>query len=343
MLRTQSSDVAIIGGGLFGLSGKFELAQLLGSITKIDAHKIHQLQNITVAEWLEQTIRHPQVRALVQTLFRLATYSNDPHHQSAGAALAQLQLAVADNVWYVDDGWQTLVGGLRDTAQNTGVQIVSEAKIAGIDCGSAVHGVCLADGSRHAATSVVIAAGPHDAADLLPPEKSPCLHEWAAQAKPVYAACLDVGLPRLPRPKASFALGIDQPLYFSVHSPFATLGPEDGAMIHVAKYINPSKETDSYQDEHELEGLLDLMQPGWRESTLERRFLPHMMVTNAQVTAATGGTAGRPRPAVPDSARLYVAGDWVGPEGMLADASLASAKHAAESIVQDTYSPAEAA
>ena len=91
MLRTQSSDVAIIGGGLFGLSGKFELAQLLGSITKIDAHKIHQLQNITVAEWLEQTIRHPQVRALVQTLFRLATYSNDPHHQSAGAALAQLQ------------------------------------------------------------------------------------------------------------------------------------------------------------------------------------------------------------------------------------------------------------
>ncbi len=298
---------------------------------------------MTVAQWLEQTIRHPRVRALVQTLFRLSTYGNDPHHQSAGAALAQLQLALAQNVWYVDGGWQTLVDGLRDAAQSAGVRIVSQAKIAGIDCDNAVHGVCLADGSRHAATSVVIAAGPHDAAGLLPPGKSSSLDEWAAQAKPVHAACLDVGLSRLPRPKTSFALGIDQPLYFSIHSALATLGPADGAMRHVAKYLNASKTTDPHQDEHELENLLDLMQPGWREAVLERRFLPHMMVANAHVTAAAGGTAGRPGPAVPDIARLYVADDWVGPEGMLADASQASAKHAAELISQDTYGQAEAA
>jgi pyruvate/2-oxoglutarate dehydrogenase complex dihydrolipoamide dehydrogenase (E3) component len=31
---------------------------------------------------------------------------------------------------------------------------------------------------------------------------------------------------------------------------------------------------------------------------------------------------------------LYVAGDWVGPEGMLADASMASAKLAAEAIAR---------
>ena len=145
--------VSLLTTGLFGLSAKFELAQLLGSIPKIDANKI---QHITVAQWLEQTIQHPQVRALIQTLFRLATYGNDPHHQSAGAALVQLQLALAHNVWYVDGGWQTLVDGLRTAAQNAGVQIVSEAKIAGIHCDNVVHGVCLADGSRHATTSVII-------------------------------------------------------------------------------------------------------------------------------------------------------------------------------------------
>jgi phytoene dehydrogenase-like protein len=51
------------------------------------------------------------------------------------------------------------------------------------------------------------------------------------------------------------------------------------------------------------------------------------------VTAA-GGTAGRPGPAVSSVANLYVVGDWVGPEGLLADASLASAKQAAHLITQ---------
>ncbi|HEY7181957.1 MAG TPA: NAD(P)/FAD-dependent oxidoreductase, partial [Blastocatellia bacterium] len=37
---------------------------------------------------------------------------------------------------------------------------------------------------------------------------------------------------------------------------------------------------------------------------------------------------------VPGVEGLYVAGDWVGPEGMLADASMASAKLAAETIAK---------
>jgi hypothetical protein len=54
-----------------------------------------------------------------------------------------------------------------------------------------------------------------------------------------------------------------------------------------------------------------------------------MVVTNALVTAAGGGLAGRPGPAVPRVRGLYVVGDWVGAEGQLADASLASARRAA--------------
>ena len=84
--------------------------------------------------------------------------------------------------------------------------------------------------------------------------------------------------------------------------------------------------------EQELEQVLDLLQPGWRGLVIERRFLPRMTVTNALVTA--GGLAKRPHPAVSGLDGLYVAGDWVGGEGQLADASFASAKAAAEMIAQ---------
>jgi len=76
------------------------------------------------------------------------------------------------------------------------------------------------------------------------------------------------------------------------------------------------------------------MQPGWRDCVVERRFLPSMTVTNGLVTAAHGGTAGRPGPAVPDVAAVYVVGDWIGTEGQLVDASFASAQRAVELITQ---------
>ena len=49
--------------------------------------------------------------------------------------------------------------------------------------------------------------------------------------------------------------------------------------------------------------------------------------------AAGGGLAGRPGVAVPDRPGTFVAGDWVGPEGHLADAVLASARAAALAAV----------
>jgi hypothetical protein len=62
---------------------------------------------------------------------------------------------------------------------------------------------------------------------------------------------------------------------------------------------------------------------------IERRFLPHMVAASALATAADGGLAGRPGPQVPEAPGLYLAGDWIGPEGWLADASLASARRTA--------------
>jgi phytoene dehydrogenase-like protein len=322
--------VSLLSTGLLSLSEKLETARFLGAVQKIDPQPLHRL---TVHEWLEHTFRHPDVRQLIQTFIRVATYTNDPHHQSAGVAVAQLQTALKSGVCYVDGGWQTLVDGLRNAAQAAGVQIETGKRVQAVDYDPVVRGVRLADGTVYAAPTGIIAAGPAEAAALIKGERT-ILHRWAEETVPVTVACLDIALTHLPKSRALIAFGVDQPWYLSVHSAVAKLAPNDGTVIHVAKYLNPHEHTDPKSDEHELETLLDLVQPGWREVLVERRFLPRMVVSHALVTAVAGGLPGRPGPAIPGLRHVYVVGDWVGPEGLLADASLASAKRAAHLALQ---------
>ena len=79
------------------------------------------------------------------------------------------------------------------------------------------------------------------------------LSEWAKTAIPVKAACLDIALERLPEPQTTFALGIDRPLYLSVHSAAAKLAPEGNAVVHVAMYLGSENPADPKAVEHELE------------------------------------------------------------------------------------------
>ena len=130
-----------------------------------------------------------------------------------------------------------------------------------------------------------------------------------------------------------FALGVHSPLYFSVHSAYAKLAPEGGALIHVSKYLRTSIVPKPREDQPELEELLDLMQPGWRQVLVKKRPLPSMVVSNAIFIAATGALAGRPDVRIADN--LYIVGDWVGNEGLLSNASVASANHAAQLILDE--------
>jgi len=60
-----------------------------------------------------------------------------------------------------------------------------------------------------------------------------------------------------------------------------------------------------------------------------------MIATNDIVRVSDGGGGGagaRPGPSVPCADGLFVVGDWVGSEGMLVDASLASAAEAARLV-----------
>ena len=326
-----SGALSLMTTGLFSTVEKFEAGQWLTKLGKLD---VSDLQYVTLHDWLDSNIRHLRLRQFLQALARLTTYAGDAQRQSAAAALAQMQLGLSSGVRYLDGGWQTLVDGLRDAALAAGVTVETGQRAQAVVTEQGrVRGVALSDGEVRAAEAVIIAASPAEAVALT---KDCAPVAWQRQLNelvPVKAACLDVALARLPQPEARFALGIDQPLYVSVHSLTAQLAPPDGAVIHIAKYLMTDETTPAKSLEAELEQVLELAQPGWRDVLVKRRFMPALTVNHALVTATQGGTAGRPAVNVPDVAGLFVAGDWVGAEGQLADVSAASAATAAGAIL----------
>jgi phytoene dehydrogenase-like protein len=319
--------VSLLTTRFFGLAGKLELGRILGSVGRIDARP---LASVRTEDWLRREVANEDVRRFLAATFRLATYANSPD-QSAEVAIANLQSALAHGVLYLDHGWQTLVDGLRAAVAQAGARIETGARVAAVLHDDRVRAVRLANGGELPCDAVVLTGAPFDVAALV--GDVPALAAWAVEATPVRAACLDVGLARLPIPRATFALGVGEPYYASVHSTVATLHPAGGIVVHVAKYLPVGADSDARADERALEGVLDVLQPGWRNALVARRFLPDLIVSNALVTASRGGLAGRPGPAVPGVAGLYVAGDWVGREGLLADASVASAVEATRLVL----------
>ncbi len=308
--------------GLLGVRDKVEAGRLLVGLRSIDTRP---LQGITAREWLDTAIRSPRVRALIESTFRVTSYANAPEIASAAAHLDQLQAALGRNpVRYIDGGWQTIVDGLRERAVEAGVSIRTAARVDTVMPSEDGWRLRLASREELRADAVILATSPREAAQMIEGIAAPTLAGWASGSTPVQAAALDIALSRAPRPRQNCSIGIDRPLYFSIHTAAARLAPDGGAVIHALMYLPPAGDHNYIAIERELEWLVDQLQPGWRDLLVHRRFLPHVTVSNAFVTAAGGGLPGRPGPAVPGEPGLFVAGDWVGPTGMLTDAALAS-------------------
>src|ERR671911_248179 len=306
--------------------------QFFNSLAKID---FSELENVTVQEWLDKNIHDKNFAEILKTLVRLNTYGNDPDIQSIGSVLRQIYAGSRSGVMYVDGGWQTFVDGLLTVAKNANARIIMGKKATKVKRADPSGWlITLSDKTQVSAKIVVIAAGPKEIYSLFDDNERPKMVSKAAkESRPIRMACLDVALNNLPDKDALFALGVDLLLYFSVHSAYAKLAPEGGSLIHVAEHLGTSIAPKPREDQPELEELLDLMQPGWRQVLVKKRPLPSMVVSNALVTAATGGLSGRPDPKIEDS--LYIVGDWVGSEGLLSNASCASAKRAAQLILNE--------
>jgi phytoene dehydrogenase-like protein len=318
--------VSLMTTGLLGVAEKLELAALLARVSKLAERAA---TGETVDDFLGREVRSERVRDLLRALVRLTSYSALTNRISAAAAIAQVALGLGPGVRYLDGGWQSLVDALEARALEAGVELRRGAKVDRVNHDGTARGIELAGGERCAADAVILAGGPGEASALVDDGRHAFFAGALDRVLPIRAACLDLGLSSLPNPKRLFAIGVDRPLYYSVHSAAARLAPEGQATVCLARYLGADEHPSREALEADFHALLDALQPGWRARVVTHKLLRDLVVAHDLPQAAQGGLAGRTPGRVSGIANLYLAGDWVGPEGMLADASFASARAAA--------------
>ncbi|HWO54372.1 MAG TPA: FAD-dependent oxidoreductase [Paenibacillus cookii] len=328
-LKTLPTNAAsLLATPLVSWKGKMELAAWLAKFGKLDTRLY---DGISLREWIEGQIKDPMVRHIFYSLLRTASYVVAPDLQAAGPALRQLKNALK-GVLYLDRGWGETVEELRRLASRLGVACLTGSKAVAIghDQGAVRHVLC-DNGTKIIAGSIIIAAPPEEAYRLVPQADRTALRTWKEQAIPVTAACLDVALRRLPKPKQQFVYGIDQTVFLSNQSRAACLSDDGAQVISLMKY--QGTDTDAKRDLLELEQTLDLVQPGWRNELAAKQYLPKMTVCHDFMHIKRKENPG---PAVPEIAGLYVAGDWASHGEQLVDAATASAKRAVRHILART-------
>jgi len=298
-----------------------QFAKLMATITRITPAD-HASE--TVDEWLSPF--RPRVRAVVAALVRLSTYSTATDMMSADAAITQLALGNA-GVLYLDGGWRSLIDRLSSAAVDAGAVIRSGSRVASIErsTDNASSQVRVGDATFLAANVIVAAGGPTFTAELLGLETD----RFAGVGPSSHAAVLDLALDSMPD-RHRFVLGLDQPTYFSVHSPPADMAPPGQVAAVAMRYLDPGDAATA--DEHRS-SLDHIATVAGAKTVVHERFLRRMTVTQGIPVASSGGMAGRPPVRVPAMPGVHVAGDWVGPHGMLADTSIASGRDAARAVL----------
>lgn len=278
-------------------------------------------------EWVDSLKRGRDVSELARMFVRVSTYASNLHALPADLAISQLKSGFR-GVTYLDGGWASLVNGVSSAATAAGAILRTHEPATGVSATPGGWQVDLAGGKVLPASSVVIAAGsPATVRKLLPIDPG-----WQELGPPVTAACLDLGL-KGRRPAILY--GVDEPLYLSRHCPPGDLAPQGGSLVHVMRYGARGARQDraDLRSYARLAGISD-------DQIVEERYLANMVVTHV-LPRPEHGLAGRPRVDVPGAEGIYIAGDWVGPMGWLADAAVASGQRAGrlatESITTRKY------
>lgn len=306
------SPFRLFGSQIFTWGEKWEMIRILRRMSSLNPQ---HLEGQTLAHWLTKNTHFPKVEQFLRAVLRLTSYSADIELLDAGLALAQFQLS-SGGVYYLNGGWQTLVNELVRVAQQAGAEILTGRQVKKVNYEGAFQSVELEDGCQLSGEHLVLAT---------PPETIHHLIGLEFHTVPIRAACLDLGLRHLPIPERRFVLGLEQPLYYSVHSAYSELAPQGEALIHVARYLHHDEDLKSAQIRSELETFLDFLQPGWQREVVHVRFMPQLVVVYdlpRRITLESG------------IQNLHLAGDWIGQEGMLSDRAVASAARVAQEILK---------
>lgn len=282
------------------------------------------LVSMSAEEWLRDRSRTPAGYRLAAAVAHLTTYAARLDVMSADALAHQMYTSLK-GVTYIDDGWAQLVGLLETHVGRGHAQILPGVKTTSVRTEGALVTVGTDAGELRGGSVILAAGGASTAAQLLE-GRSAFLTDNAAGAEPIHAATLEMGMSSVPVRKRRGVLGADRASYAFFHTPSARLVDGDGDVAHVMAY-EPDPDLTVEETDRLVDSIATEFQPGW-ESHIEEQRRGRRLLVSTDRPHIGAGLAGRPPVKVPDVDRTFIAGDWVGPDELLAGAALASGRAA---------------
>lgn len=322
------SPIGLFTSRLLKGKARYEWMSILLKIMSIEPE---HLAEQTYQQWINQIGYSDKIKSLLYVLGRLATYCHAPELASAKVIVTSIKHALGGAL-YIDGGWQTIIDQLHNKAISLGIQVNSHTLVKHIHPQQNQFKLILSGDRELHAKYVVCTTGPHELKDMLQLNDDQLyINSFLSEITAVRGATLDLALTQLPNPKLLFAMGINAPLYYSVHSKFARLSNDDKHVIlHVFKYLHPHENIDQETIKTELEQFLDRLQPGWQHYVIAKRFIPNITVNQRLPQIGDEQKLLRLQTDMPG---LYLAGDWASPNFILADGAVSSAKQTAEAII----------
>ena len=284
--------------------------------------------------WIDQVTDDESGRAVLASVLRTTTYAADLDLLDAGAATTQLRAAM-HGVLYLHGGWSSIVDGLAAVVRRHGGEIVTGCPVSTVEHDERVRAVHLADGRTLPAVAAVIAVNePRRAAGHAGGRRRGAAgggrrrgraRAHGSPRRGAAAAALDA-LPEPPRRRRA-DLPHRPELGRRTAPPTAVRSSRSGATSGPAKSTSTTGRA-------------------WRRcstctsrtgvtTSIDARYVPRSMVSGDHARAATRGPAGRPGVDAAGVGGLTLAGDWVGPVGMIGDASILSGAAAANVVAGD--------
>jgi phytoene dehydrogenase-like protein len=241
--------------------------------------------------------------ALLSAACGVFTYYHDPGELSAAftwSRAVRLLLAAPSPVRYPVGGWSTLVSALERRVRELGVDVQTETRVHELP-----------------ATPVILATELDHARELLGDDSL----DW----KGGKTVCVDLGL-RQRRGDPSLVSDMDEAGWIGRYSTTnPSLAPDGEELVQAQMPIRPQESAD--QAGLRLERLLDVGLEEWRGRETWRR----RQVMDARSGALDmPGTTWRDRPAIDRGDGVFLAGDMVAADGLLAEVSWASAVEASQ-------------
>nr|WP_106782516.1 NAD(P)/FAD-dependent oxidoreductase [Lysinibacillus timonensis] len=316
----------------FNWKERIQWLKVLITILKV---RTDSLSEQTFLQWAEHVSPSKAIQSTILLLGRLATYCHAPDQVSAKIVVSQLK-SVMNGVVYLDGGWQTIIDQLHNKAVIQGTEVRTQQTVKQIEPlttgQNTAFQITLANEERIYTKNILSTADPQSLLNMLGEYAPTTMKSFFQEITPVKGATLDVALTQLPDPMKLFALDLNNPLYYSVHSTYARLSNNPkNVILHVFKYLQPGEQVDSKAMKLELELFLETIQPGWKNYKITSRFIPHITVNERLPKPYDELKLQSSKSGIPG---LYLAGDWASPDSILLEGAVNSAHQAAMKIIK---------